>query len=106
MTVTAPPRPARAAHRNACGTGTNDSTAPAGGADADTDPSGNADARPPRDSRRRASPFQPTPSLNTITSNQIQASQAQSFGNLFFTMPGATSAGSRPGRVAPGAARA
>jgi iron complex outermembrane recepter protein len=43
------------------------------------------------------SPFQPAPSLNTITSNQIQASQAQSFGNLFFTMPGATSAGLAPG---------
>jgi iron complex outermembrane receptor protein len=42
------------------------------------------------------SPFQPPPSLNTITSNQIQASQAQSFGNLFFTMPGATSAGLSP----------
>jgi iron complex outermembrane recepter protein len=42
------------------------------------------------------SAFQPPPSLNTITSNQIQASQAQSFGNLFFTMPGATSAGLSP----------
>jgi iron complex outermembrane recepter protein len=44
-----------------------------------------------------ASPFQPTPSLNTVTGTQIQASQAQSFGNLFFTMPGATSAGLAPG---------
>jgi iron complex outermembrane receptor protein len=44
-----------------------------------------------------ASPFQPPPSLNIITGNQIQASQAQSFGNLFFTMPGATSAGLAPG---------
>jgi iron complex outermembrane recepter protein len=44
-----------------------------------------------------ASPFQPTPALNTITSNQIQASQAQSFGDLFFTLPGATSAGLAPG---------
>jgi iron complex outermembrane receptor protein len=48
-----------------------------------------------------ASPFQPPPSLNTITSNQIQANQAQSFGNLFFTMPGATSAGLSPGASRP-----
>jgi iron complex outermembrane recepter protein len=48
-----------------------------------------------------ASPFQPPPSLNTITSNQIQASPAQSFGNLFFTMPGATSAGLAPGASRP-----
>jgi iron complex outermembrane recepter protein len=47
------------------------------------------------------SPFnQPPASLTTITSNQIQASPAQSFGNLFFTLPGATSAG-----IAPGASR-
>jgi iron complex outermembrane recepter protein len=48
-----------------------------------------------------ASPFQPPPSLNTITGNQIQASPAQSFGNLFFTMPGATSAGLAPGASRP-----
>jgi iron complex outermembrane receptor protein len=48
-----------------------------------------------------ASPFQPPPSLSTITGNQIQASQAQSFGNLFFTMPGATSAGLAPGASRP-----
>jgi len=48
-----------------------------------------------------ASPFQPPPSLNTITGNQIEASQAQSFGNLFFTMPGATSAGLAPGASRP-----
>ena len=47
------------------------------------------------------SPFQPTPSLNTITTNRIQASQAPSFGNLFFTMPGATSAGLAPGASRP-----
>jgi iron complex outermembrane recepter protein len=47
------------------------------------------------------SAFQPPPSLNTITSSQIQASQAQSFGNLFFTMPGATSAGLAPGASRP-----
>jgi iron complex outermembrane recepter protein len=44
-----------------------------------------------------ASSVQANPSLNTITSNQIQASQAQSFGDLFFTLPGATSAGLAPG---------
>jgi iron complex outermembrane recepter protein len=47
------------------------------------------------------SPFQPTPALNTITNNQIQATQAQSFGNLFFTLPGATSAGLAPGASRP-----
>jgi iron complex outermembrane receptor protein len=47
------------------------------------------------------SSFQPPPSLNSITANQIQASQAQSFGNLFFTMPGATSAGLAPGASRP-----
>jgi hypothetical protein len=50
-----------------------------------------------------ASPFQPPPSLNVITGSQIQASPAQSFGNLFFTMPGATSAGlARRGRCCAG----
>jgi iron complex outermembrane receptor protein len=44
-----------------------------------------------------AASVQPTPALNTITGNQIQASQAQSFGDLFFTLPGATSAGLAPG---------
>jgi iron complex outermembrane recepter protein len=48
-----------------------------------------------------ASPFQPPPSLDTITGNQIQASPAQSFGNLFFTAPGATSAGLSPGASRP-----
>jgi iron complex outermembrane receptor protein len=48
-----------------------------------------------------ASPFQPPPSLDTITSNQIQASQAQSFGNLLFTTPGATSAGLSPAASRP-----
>ncbi|HEY1338761.1 MAG TPA: TonB-dependent receptor plug domain-containing protein, partial [Bryobacteraceae bacterium] len=44
-----------------------------------------------------ASSSQPAPALNTVTANQIQASQAQSFGDLFFTKPGATSAGLAPG---------
>src|SRR5262245_39118264 len=48
-----------------------------------------------------ASSVQPTPSLNTVTSNQIQATQAQSFGDLFFTKPGATSAGLAPGASRP-----
>ena len=48
------------------------------------------------------SPFnQPPASLTTITSSQIQASPAQSFGNLFFTLPGATSAGLAPGASRP-----
>jgi iron complex outermembrane receptor protein len=48
-----------------------------------------------------ASPFQPPPSLDTTTSNQIQASQAQSLGNLLFTTPGATSAGLSPAASRP-----
>jgi iron complex outermembrane receptor protein len=48
-----------------------------------------------------ATSLQPPPSLNTLTTNQIQTSQAQSFGNLFFTMPGATSAGLAPGASRP-----
>src|SRR5262245_3863342 len=45
--------------------------------------------------------LQPTPSLNAITGTQIQASQAQGFGDLFFTLPGATSAGLAPGASRP-----
>jgi iron complex outermembrane receptor protein len=48
-----------------------------------------------------ASPFQPPPSLNTINSEQIQASQSNSLGGLFFTLPGATSAGLAPGAQRP-----
>jgi iron complex outermembrane receptor protein len=48
-----------------------------------------------------ATSFQPPPSLTTLNSDQIQASQAQSFGNLFFTMPGATSAGLAPAASRP-----
>ena len=48
-----------------------------------------------------ASPFQPPPSLDIITGNQIQASPAQSFGNLLFTTPGATSAGLSPAASRP-----
>src|SRR5215831_16523068 len=48
-----------------------------------------------------ASPFQPPPSLNTINSEQIQASESKSLGGLLFTMPGATSAGLAPGTQRP-----
>src|SRR6516165_7976124 len=47
------------------------------------------------------SPFQPPPSLTTHNSEQIQASQSNSLGGLFFTMPGATSAGLAPGTQRP-----
>src|SRR5215813_5068070 len=47
------------------------------------------------------SPFQPPPSLNTLNSEQIQASQSNSLGGLLFTMPGATSAGLAPGTQRP-----
>src|SRR6516165_5031319 len=47
------------------------------------------------------SPFQPPPSLNTLNSEQIQASQSNSVGGLLFTMPGATSAGLAPGTQRP-----
>src|SRR5262245_25645494 len=48
-----------------------------------------------------ASPFQPPPSLTTLNSEQIRASQSNSVGGLFFTMPGATSAGLSPGTQRP-----
>src|SRR5215813_5961285 len=44
---------------------------------------------------------QPPPSLNTLNSAQIQASESKSLGGLFFTMPGATSAGLAPGTQRP-----
>src|SRR6516162_3829951 len=44
---------------------------------------------------------QPPPSLNTLNSEQIQASQSNSLGGLLFTMPGATSAGLAPGTQRP-----
>jgi iron complex outermembrane receptor protein len=47
-----------------------------------------------------ASP-QPPPSLNTLNSAQIQASESKSLGGLLFTMPGATSAGLAPGTQRP-----
>ena len=47
------------------------------------------------------SPFQPPPSLTTLNSEQIQASQSNSLGGLFFTLPGATSAGLAPGTQRP-----
>src|SRR5215468_9066473 len=47
------------------------------------------------------SPLQPPPSLTTLNSEQIQASQSNSLGGLFFTLPGATSAGLAPGTQRP-----
>jgi iron complex outermembrane receptor protein len=47
------------------------------------------------------SAFQPPPSVSTLNSSQISASQAQSVGGLFFTLPGATSAGLAPGTQRP-----
>ena len=58
---------------------------------------------PPRRRRHRQRPPHraprpsPTRRSATITSGQIQQSTASNFGNLFFTMPGATSAGLAPG---------
>ena len=84
------------ARDNDCGSGTNDSTAAAPAPTPPATPTTTTAGQP-----AAVSPFQPTPSLNTITTNQIQASQAPSFGNLFFTMPGATSAGLAPGASRP-----
>jgi iron complex outermembrane receptor protein len=97
VTVTAPPRPrVRAATPAAPARTTTPPPAP-------PTPTATPPAAPTTTTAGQpaASPFQPTPSLNTITGNQIQASQAQSFGNLFFTMPGATSAGLAPGASRP-----
>src|SRR6266849_592200 len=47
------------------------------------------------------SPFQPPPSLTTLNSEQIKASQNNSLGGLFFTLPGATSGGLAPGSQRP-----
>jgi iron complex outermembrane recepter protein len=44
---------------------------------------------------------QPFVPLNAITSGQIQASTSTNFGDLFFTTPGATSAGLAPGVARP-----
>ena len=44
------------------------------------------------------SPFNPQYApLSTVTSQQIQTNTTENFGNLFFTQPGATSAGLAPG---------
>ncbi len=48
-----------------------------------------------------SSPFQPTPSLSSVNSAQIEASQSKSLGGLLFTTPGATSAGLAPGTQRP-----
>src|SRR5258708_10388400 len=62
-----------------------------------TTPSTTTTARQPA----APSPFQPPPSLTTLNSEQIQASQSNSVGGLFFTLPGATSAGLAPGTQRP-----
>ncbi len=93
VTVTAPRRPRVRTARPAAAARTS-APAPSRPAPAATPPTAPTatTAGPPA-----ASPFQPAPSLNTVTGDQIQATQAQSFGDLFFTKPGATSAGLAPG---------
>jgi iron complex outermembrane recepter protein len=49
---------------------------------------------PPAPATEVSQPFTP---LSTVTSNQIEAGTGQSFGNLLFTTPGATSTGLAPG---------
>jgi iron complex outermembrane receptor protein len=101
VTVEAPkPRPARRAapaapSRTAVRPAPRPAPPPAPATTPTTTPTTTTAGQPP------ASSFQPPPSLNTLNSNQIQASQAQSFGNLFFTLPGATSAGLAPGSSRP-----
>src|SRR5262245_46733271 len=75
------------------------STTPSGPRTTPTTPTASSPAAQP--ATPAASSFQPTPALNTVTGNQIQAIQAQSFGDLFFTKPGATSAGLAPGASRP-----
>jgi hypothetical protein len=91
----AAPRAARRAHRSRPHGG-------AAGAGAQTDPAAAAD---PGDDHRRTAcgcvTVPAAPSLDIITGNQIQASPAQSFGNLLFTTPGATSAGLSPAASRP-----
>jgi iron complex outermembrane receptor protein len=101
VTVERPPRPrpraARATPRGRPATPPPPAPAPTPATAPPTTPTTTTTAGQPA----AASPFQPAPSLNVITGTQIQASQAQSFGNLFFTMPGATSAGLAPGASRP-----
>jgi iron complex outermembrane receptor protein len=98
VTVTAPPRPRTRTVRPAAPARTTSPTP-------SSPPARTATAAPSATSqsqRATTSPFnQPPASLTTITSNEIQASPAQSFGNLFFTLPGATSAGLSPAASRP-----
>ena len=92
VTVTAPPRrtPPRAQPAQA---------APAPAAGPAPTP---VAATPP--AARTATPgasAQPYAPLGTINSGQIEQSTSNSFGNLFFTAPGATSAGLAPGAARP-----
>src|SRR5512132_927819 len=91
VTVTAPPRPRTGTARPAAPARVTTPPPPP------PTPTATASATTAAQPAATAPFNQPPPSLNTITSNQIQASQAQSFGDLFFTLPGATSAGLAPG---------
>jgi iron complex outermembrane recepter protein len=95
VTVEAPkPKPARAAPAAPARAATRPPPAPA------PTPSTTATTTTPGQPAA-ASSFQPPSSLTTLNSDQIQASQSQSVGGLFFTMPGATSAGLAPGTQRP-----
>jgi iron complex outermembrane recepter protein len=98
VTVEAPkPRPARrAAPAAPVRTATRPPPAPRPTPTPPTTPTTTAAGQP-----AAVSPFQPPPSLDTVTGNQIQASPAKSFGDLFFTLPGATSAGLSPAASRP-----
>src|SRR4051812_16472380 len=97
VTVTAPPRSQARAARPAAPARVTTPPPPATTPTPSATPSATTAGQP-----AATSPFnQPPASLSTITSGQIQASPAQSFGNLFFTLPGATSAGLAPGASRP-----
>ena len=97
VTVTAPPRSQARTARPAAPARVTTPPPPATTSTPSAAPSATTVGQP-----AATSPFnQPPASLTTITSSQIQASPAQSFGNLFFTLPGATSAGLAPGASRP-----
>ena len=97
VTVTAPPRSQARTARPAAPARVTTPPPPAATPTPSAAPSATTAGQP-----AATSPFnQPAASLTTITSSQIQASPAQSFGNLFFTLPGATSAGLAPGASRP-----
>ena len=101
VTVTAPPRPRTRTVRPAAPARSTTPTPPPPPSPPARTPATTPAATTPSQPAT-TSPFnQPPASLTTITGNQIQASQAQSFGNLFFTLPGATSAGLSPAASRP-----